>query len=88
MAGVRAGTPVAAVGSDVAAAMVQAVREIVDGVRLDTYVQLELRVGRPLFAREEHACAFNGGFIGGLKSPADGLNGRFTGLFTWRPHHS
>ena len=40
---------------DVAAAMVQAVREVVDGVRLDTYVQLELRVGRPFFAREEHA---------------------------------
>jgi hypothetical protein len=40
---------------DVAAAMVQAVREVVDGVRLDTYVQLELRVGRPFFAREESA---------------------------------
>lgn len=40
---------------DVAAAMVQAVRETVDGVRLDTYVQLELRVGRPFFAREEHS---------------------------------
>jgi hypothetical protein len=39
---------------DVAAAMVQAVREVVDGVRLDTYVELELRVGRPFFAREEH----------------------------------
>lgn len=39
---------------DVAAAMVQAVREMVDGVRLDSYVQLELRVGRPFFAREEH----------------------------------
>ena len=38
---------------DAAAAMVQAVREVVDGVRLDTYVQLELRVGRPFFAREE-----------------------------------
>jgi hypothetical protein len=40
---------------DVAAAMVQAVRETVDGVRLDTYVQLELRVGRPFFAREEQS---------------------------------
>jgi hypothetical protein len=38
---------------DVAAAMVQAVREVVDGVRLDTYVELELRIGRPFFAREE-----------------------------------
>jgi hypothetical protein len=38
---------------DIAAAMVQAVREVVDGVRLDTYVELELRVGRPFFAREE-----------------------------------
>ena len=39
---------------DVAAGMVQAVREVVDDVRLDTYVELELRVGRPFFAREEH----------------------------------
>ena len=38
---------------DVAAAMVQAVREVVDGIRLDTYVELELRIGRPFFAREE-----------------------------------
>ena len=38
---------------DVAAAMVQAVREVVDGVRLDTYVELEVRIGRPFFAREE-----------------------------------
>jgi hypothetical protein len=38
---------------DVAAAMVQAVREVVGGVRLDTYVELELRIGRPFFAREE-----------------------------------
>jgi hypothetical protein len=38
---------------DTAAAMVQAVREVVDGVRLDSYVQLELRLGRPFFAREE-----------------------------------
>lgn len=40
---------------DVAAAMVQAVRELVDGVRLDTYVQIQLRVGRAFFAREEHS---------------------------------
>jgi hypothetical protein len=38
---------------DVAAAMVQAVRETVDGVRLDSYVELELRIGRPFYAREE-----------------------------------
>jgi hypothetical protein len=38
---------------DVAAAMVQAVREEVDGVRLDTYLDLEVRIGRPFFAREE-----------------------------------
>lgn len=38
---------------DVAAAMVAAVREPVDGVRLDTYVRFEVRVGRPFWAREE-----------------------------------
>jgi hypothetical protein len=38
---------------DVAAAMVQAVREDVDGVRLDTYLEFEVRIGRPFFAREE-----------------------------------
>ena len=38
---------------DVAAAMVQAVREPVDGVRLDRYLELEVRVGRPFWAREE-----------------------------------
>jgi hypothetical protein len=38
---------------DVAAAMVQATRELVDVARLDAYVKLELRIGRPFFAREE-----------------------------------
>jgi hypothetical protein len=38
---------------DVAAAMVQAVREPVDGVRLDRYLELEVRVGRPFWEREE-----------------------------------
>lgn len=38
---------------DVAAAMIQAARETVDGVRLDSYVTFELRVGRPFYAREE-----------------------------------
>jgi hypothetical protein len=38
---------------DVAAAMVQAVREPVDGVRLDRYLEFEVRVGRPFWAREE-----------------------------------
>jgi hypothetical protein len=33
--------------------MMQGVRELVDGVRLDAYVKLELRIGRPFFAREE-----------------------------------
>jgi len=38
---------------DVAAAMIQAVRETVDGVRLDRYVRFEFRLGRPFWAREE-----------------------------------
>ena len=38
---------------DVAAAMIQAVREEVDGVRLDAYLEMEARVGRPFYARED-----------------------------------
>jgi hypothetical protein len=38
---------------EVAAAMIQATREPVDGVRLDGYARFELRVGRPFWAREE-----------------------------------
>lgn len=38
---------------DVAAAMIQATRELVDGVRGDTYFRFELTVGRPFWAREE-----------------------------------
>lgn len=38
---------------DVAAAMIQATRERVGGVRGDAYFRFELRVGRPFWAREE-----------------------------------
>lgn len=38
---------------DVAAAMIQATREEVAGVRGDRYFRFELRVGRPFWAREE-----------------------------------
>ena len=38
---------------DVAAAMIQATREEVDGVRADQYFRFELRIGRPFWAREE-----------------------------------
>jgi hypothetical protein len=40
-------------GLDVAAGIVAAVREPIDGVRLDRYVRFEVRVGRPFWAREE-----------------------------------
>lgn len=38
---------------DAPAAMIQATREPVDGVRLDSYTRFELRFGRPFWAREE-----------------------------------
>jgi hypothetical protein len=38
---------------DVAAELIAAVREPIDGIRLDRYVRFELRVGRPFWAREE-----------------------------------
>lgn len=38
---------------DVAAQLIQASRQSVDGVRMDAWVKLSLRVGRPFFAREE-----------------------------------
>src|SRR3954471_17882978 len=38
---------------DVGASMLAAVREPLDGVRLDRYVRFELRVGRPFWQREE-----------------------------------
>ncbi len=40
---------------DTAAAMIQASRQTVGGVRLDRWIRLELRLGRPFFAREESA---------------------------------
>jgi hypothetical protein len=40
---------------DVATEMIGAVREPIGGVRLDRYVRFELRLGRPFWAREEHA---------------------------------
>lgn len=38
---------------DIAAQMMQASRQTVDGVRLDTWIRLQVRFGRPFFAREE-----------------------------------
>ena len=38
---------------DTAAELMAAVREPIDGVRLDRYVRFEVRVGRPFWAREE-----------------------------------
>jgi hypothetical protein len=38
---------------DVAAQLIQASRETVDGVKLDTWIRLEVRFGRPFFSREE-----------------------------------
>jgi hypothetical protein len=38
---------------DVAAQMMQATRETVGGVRLDRWLRLEVRLGRPFLAREE-----------------------------------
>ncbi|HET6945199.1 MAG TPA: hypothetical protein VFI01_07615 [Gaiellaceae bacterium] len=40
---------------DVAEAMMNRVRTEVSGVRLDRYLQFEVRVGRPFWAREEAA---------------------------------
>lgn len=38
---------------DVAAQMIQAARESIEGVRLDRWIRLEVRFGRPFFAKEE-----------------------------------
>lgn len=36
------------------AAMIQGVRKTVDGVRLDRYIRIEARLGRPFFLLESH----------------------------------
>ena len=38
---------------EVAAKMIERVRAVVDGVRLDRYVRFDVRIGRPFWAREE-----------------------------------
>jgi hypothetical protein len=38
---------------DIAAQLIQAARQPVDGVRLDRWIRLNVRIGRPFFAREE-----------------------------------
>ena len=38
---------------DVAAQMIQASRQTVAGARMDKWIRLDLRIGRPFFAREE-----------------------------------
>jgi hypothetical protein len=38
---------------DIAAQLIQAARETVDGVRLDKWIRLEVRFGRPFYASEE-----------------------------------
>lgn len=39
---------------EVLAAMIQGVRKSVDGVRLDRYIRIESRLGRPFFLLEAH----------------------------------
>ncbi len=39
---------------DVLAAMIDAVRRNVDGVRLDRYIRIEAKIGRPFFLLENH----------------------------------
>lgn len=38
---------------DIAAQLIQTTRQTVDGVRLDRWIRLELRFGRPFYATEE-----------------------------------
>lgn len=39
---------------EVLAAMIQGLRKTVDGVRLDRYIRIEARLGRPFFLLEQH----------------------------------